>query len=428
MAFNGWLSMCPITIPSSATTSASASVSGMPVLLNASNLPAQLLSASGGCLATGADIRFSTTSAGSDSLPREIVSINKTAGIIALYVKVPVITKGANTVIYCFWNNASGSEPGKGDPAQLELVWSDFYGVFNFQGVTNKWKGINDSSGQYTNMSLIGTSANVSAGPVAGTSALNLTTTCGMSYNELVSFPATAAVSASDFSFWINTNGTQSVTPFGNGTNGISYGLMAAGQFGLGWGLFSTKTNAIPAAGWHYVYCRGTAGTYAIYVDGVSNNSGGSAGGTSFTTLGLGTTAMTNTVPVSIADFRMSRNFNFPVDAIKLTYVNTTNIAGFATPGAVSTQSVASSLTFTGLATSSEVRIYTAGTTTELAGVENTDATGTFVYNYSTGGNVDIQIFHLQYQPIRYANFTLGASSTTIPIQQIVDRNYYNPA
>jgi hypothetical protein len=345
-----------------------------------------------------------------------------------LYVKVPVITKGANTTIYCFWNNASGSEPGKGDPAQLELVWSDFYGVFNFQGVTNKWKGINDSSGQYTNMSLIGTSANVSAGPVAGTSALNLTTTCGMSYNELVSFPATAAVSAQDFSFWINTNGTRSVTNFGAGTNGILYGLLAAGQFGISWGLFSTTTNAIPAAGWHYVYCRGVAGTYAIYVDGISNNSGGSGAATAFTTFGLGTTAMTNTVPISITDFRMTRNINFSVDAIKLTYVNTTNIAGFATAGTVSTQSVASSLTFTGLATSSEVRIYTAGTTTELAGVENTDATGTFVYNYSTGGNVDIQIFHLQYQPIRYANFTLGASSTTIPIQQIVDRNYYNPA
>jgi hypothetical protein len=142
MAFPGWLSYCSITIPSSATTSASASVSGMPVLLNASNFPAALLSATGGCLATGADIRFSTTSAGNDSLPREIVNINKAGGIIAVYVKVPVITKSANTVIWCFWNNATASEPGKGDPAQLENVWSDFYGVFNFQGVTNKWKGI----------------------------------------------------------------------------------------------------------------------------------------------------------------------------------------------------------------------------------------------------------------------------------------------
>lgn len=429
MAFNGWLSMCPITIPASVTSGASASVSGMPVLLNATNLPAQLLSANGGCLSTGADIRFSTTSAGSDSLPREIVNINKASGIIVLYVKVPVITKGSNTIIYCFWNNASGSEPGKGDPAQLELVWSDFYGVFNFQGVSNKWKGINDSSGQYTNMSLIGT-LNMSAGPVAGTSAISLTTTCGMSYNELVSFPATAAVSAQDFSFWINTNGTQSVTNFGAGTNGIPYGLLTAGQFGLGWGLFSTTTNAIPANGWHFVYCRGTAGTYSIYVDGVSNNSGGSSGGTSFTTFGIGTTAMTNTIPISIADFRMTRNFNFSVDAIKLTYLNTTNIANFAKAGSVTTQSSSVALTFTGLATSSEIRIYTAGTTTELTGVENTTLDGTFVYLYPYSGDilVDIQIFNLQYQPIRYTNFILGSSNTTIPIQQVIDRNYYNPA
>lgn len=425
MAFNGWLSTCPITIPSSATTSASASVSGMPVLLVASNFPSVILSASGGCLANGADIRFSTTSAGSDSLPREIVNINKGSGILSVYVKVPVITKGSATTIYCFWNNSAASEPGKGDPAQLELVWSDFYGAFNFQGVTSAWKGINDSSGQYTNMTVIG-SPNISAGYASGINAINLTTACGMAYNELVSFPATTSVTAVDFSFWINQNGTNVVMDFGKGTNGIGYGLLAAGQFGAGWGLFSTTTGAIPSTGWHFVYCRNVNGTMTCYVDGVNKTQGtGTAGGTSFTTFGLGTTANAGTV--SIADFRMTRNKNTPVDNIILQYVNYSNPASFATPGTVSTQSVASSLTFTGLATSSEVRIYTAGTTTELTGVENTDATGTFVYNYSTGGNVDIQIFHLQYQPIRYTNFTLGASSTTIPIQQQIDRNYYNP-
>ena len=425
MAFNGWLSTCPITIPSSATTSATASVSGMPVLLVASNFPSVILSASGGCLANGSDIRFSTTSAGSDSLPREIVNINKSLGVLAVYVKVPVITKGSETTIYCFWNNSAASEPGKGDPAQLELVWSNFYGSFNFQGVTSAWKGINDSSGQYTNMTVIGTPTMVS-GYAPGLSAISLTSACGMTYNELVSFPATASVTAVDFSFWINQNGAQPTFNFGTGTNGVPYGLIAAGQFGCGWGLFSTTGGAIPASGWHFVYCRNVNGVMTCYVDGVNKANGtGTAGATSFTTFGLGTTA--NSAPVSIGDFRMTRNKNTPVDNIILQYVNYSNPAAFSTPGTVSTQSVASSLTFTGLATSSEVRIYTAGTITELTGVENVDATGTFVYNYSTGGNVDIQIFHLQYQPIRYTNFTLGASSTTIPIQQVIDRNYYNP-
>jgi hypothetical protein len=214
---------------------------------------------------------------------------------------------------------------------------------------------------------------------------------------------------------------------FGTGTNGIQYGMLTAGQFGVSWGLFSTTTGAIPSTGWHHIYCRGVNGTYSVYVDGKLNNSGGSAGGQAFTTFGLGTTAGPAT-PFSVSDFRMTRNTNTPVDNIVTHYVNVTNIAGFATPGTVSTQSVASSLTFTGLATSSEVRIYTAGTTTELAGIENTDGTGIFTYNYSTGGNVDIQIYNIQYQPIRYTNFTLGASSTTIPIQQQYDRNYFNPA
>lgn len=428
MAFPGWLSYCSITIPSSATTNAAASVSNMPVLLNASNFPPTLLSATGGCLSAGNDIRFSTTSAGNDSLPREIVSINKTAGRIVVYVKVPVITKSANTVIWCFWNNATASEPGKGDPAQLENVWSDFYGAFNFQGVTNKWKGINDSSGQYTNMSLVGSTPIMSAGPVTGTSAINLTNDCGMSYNELVSFPATAAVSAQDFSFWINTNGTQSVTNFGAGTNGITYGLLTAGQFGVSWGLFASTTNTIPASGWHYVYCRGVNGTYTIYVDGVSNNSGGSGAATAFTTFGYGTTASTNTVPISISDFRMTRNINFSVDAIKLTYTNVSNITGFALPGTAVTQSAQVTLTFTGLVSGTEIRIYDAGSTIENGtGVESSTTSYTFSYSYTGDKLVDITIFNVQYIPIRYTNFLLGSSNNTIPIQQQFDRNYSNP-
>ncbi|WP_323152075.1 hypothetical protein, partial [Pseudomonas glycinae] len=85
------------------------------------------------------------------------------------------------------------------------------------------------------------------------------------------------------------------------------------------------------------------------YVDGVSNNSGGSGAATSFTTFGHGTTASTNTVPISISDFRMSRNINFSVDAIKLTHTNASNIAGFAIPGTAVTQSAQVTLTFTGL-------------------------------------------------------------------------------
>lgn len=420
MAFNGWLSMCPITISSSACVSASASVSAMPVLLVAANFPSTIFSTSAGCLSTGADIRFSTTSAGTDSLPREIVNINTSASILSLYVKVPIITKGATTTIWCFWNNPSASEPGKGDSAQLQLVWSNFYGVFNFQGVTSAWKGISDSSSQYTNMTVIGTPT-MATGYASGLSAITLTSACGMTYNELVNFATTTNVTSFDFSFWINQNGATPAFTFGTGTNGILYGLLATGQFGVSWGLCCTTTSAIPATGWHYIHFRGVNGTYTCYVDGVNKTSNtGSAAATSFTTFGLGTTA--TTAPVSIGDFRMTRNINTPVDNIVTQYVNYSNPAAFATPGTTITQSVQVTLTFSGLITGTDIAIYQAGTTNLLAYTSATGTTYSYTYSYAGASSVDVQIFNMYYEPISYYNLALTSTSNTIPIQQVFDR------
>lgn len=78
---------------------------------------------------------------------------------------------------------------------------------------------------------------------------------------------------------------------------------------------------------------------------------------------------------------------------------------------------------------SSEVRVYTAGTTTELGGSDGIavtgDGRGSFAYSFEQGDpNVDIRIFNVAYQPVNFTNFALPISNTTIPVQQIFDRNY----
>ena len=80
-------------------------------------------------------------------------------------------------------------------------------------------------------------------------------------------------------------------------------------------------------------------------------------------------------------------------------------------------------LTLTGLQTNSEVRVFNAGTTTELAGVENSGTT--FTANISVS-SVDIVIHSIgyEYQKIEGAN---TSSNLTLPIQQRFDRNYRNP-
>lgn len=94
-----------------------------------------------------------------------------------------------------------------------------------------------------------------------------------------------------------------------------------------------------------------------------------------------------------------------------------------------------SSANIAGGAPSSEVRIYEAGTTTEIDGIEDVIETtggskiGTFVltYTYVPATDVDIIIHHYDYQYYRLENVTLGSTDAALPIQQIFDRNYSNP-
>jgi hypothetical protein len=97
-----------------------------------------------------------------------------------------------------------------------------------------------------------------------------------------------------------------------------------------------------------------------------------------------------------------------------------TFIGTFTDSGGITT---VSTLTLTGLQSNSEVRVFNAGTTTELAGVENSGTT--FTANISAS-SVDIVVHSLgyEYQKIEGAD---TSSNLTLPIQQRADRNYRNP-
>jgi len=84
-------------------------------------------------------------------------------------------------------------------------------------------------------------------------------------------------------------------------------------------------------------------------------------------------------------------------------------------------------LTLTGLIADSEVRIYEHGTTTEVAGVE--DSTTTFEYDYTFAAStyIDIVVHKADYKYVRVDNYLLGSGDASLPIQQIFDRNYSNP-
>lgn len=82
--------------------------------------------------------------------------------------------------------------------------------------------------------------------------------------------------------------------------------------------------------------------------------------------------------------------------------------------------------TFTGLQNNSEVRVYTAGTSTELAGIENSSG-GTFAATIAGGTSVDYVIHNVDYEYIRVEGFAWPTLPQNIPIAQRFDRNYDNP-
>jgi len=84
------------------------------------------------------------------------------------------------------------------------------------------------------------------------------------------------------------------------------------------------------------------------------------------------------------------------------------------------------SITFSGLKVNTELRIYRVDDDTELAGIEDSSTGFTYSYTYSSPIDVYVRIFNLNYIDITLY-ITLGNVSTTIPIQQIFDRNFSNP-
>ena len=100
----------------------------------------------------------------------------------------------------------------------------------------------------------------------------------------------------------------------------------------------------------------------------------------------------------------------------------------------------------TGLQDGTEIRIYQTSDTSDVAGVEDiTNGTGTspttgvttlgstndntfvYTYTYASDINVFVVIFNLNFQSLRLSNIILNDESASIPITQVIDRQYFNP-
>lgn len=101
------------------------------------------------------------------------------------------------------------------------------------------------------------------------------------------------------------------------------------------------------------------------------------------------------------------------------------------TAGATVTVKADVTVTFTGMKDNTEVRIYAAGTSTELQGIENATAGTTdnrsFAAAIAASTSVDYTLVNNNYEIIRVESFTWPTADQNIAIAQRVDRNYSNP-
>jgi len=155
---------------------------------------------------------------------------------------------------------------------------------------------------------------------------------------------------------------------------------------------------------------------------------------------GLEITGTAADITLSGDDFT---GYSLTVDADKAIFVNiatgsmTINISGgtgvtaashVRTAGCVITVSADVTITFNKLKENTEVRIFLAGTTTEIAGIEDATA-GTldnrsFSWAQPATTLVDYQLINKQYKILRVEGYEVPATDTSIDIQQQYDLNY----
>ncbi len=140
MAFpSGWGRRAPIVIDA-----VEDALTNFPVHLDVDCFPAEALDSghANKALSDGADLRFSTDTAGSDDLPFEIVRWVQHASAGSrkanVHVRVPALSQGSTTTIYVWYKNASATMPAATDANGSRAVWDSSYaGVWHINSTSS---------------------------------------------------------------------------------------------------------------------------------------------------------------------------------------------------------------------------------------------------------------------------------------------------
>lgn len=431
MALSGWTKKCLITVAANKITTSGANQA---IYFTAAHFNPAMITSGGAdaCKSDGSDLRFSTDTNADNILAAHVINIslnsNPNLSQLVVAVRFPSITANSSFSFYCHWGNAAAEMPAPLSVAGAGNCWSSFYGYLsltenpaNYTTSTQKWKCFKEATSRYAAGSMVASPVASSATPVPGFPALQVGTIGG------VQIPEVAATNKGGFqiamicyidSFATGTFFTESNTAASQGfsinSSGVpviqysgDYGTNFTDQLGK-WGILRI-TDTTGAGAWTFKFGTKTGTiSWAGPFTNLQFISSGSVG-----------------AAMKVCGFMINQFAIVPDSYFTNLLDSLTNNATLASAGSIESVSVSNTLSLTGLQANTEIRIYAAGTSTELAGVEN--STTTFEWNFSTIQNVDIAIMNVQYEYIRFENFALSNSDITIPIQQRFDRNYSNP-
>lgn len=107
------------------------------------------------------------------------------------------------------------------------------------------------------------------------------------------------------------------------------------------------------------------------------------------------------------------------ITSLYFTTVSTTTAQDFQYPLDTNT------LTLTGLVTGSDVVVKTSDTNTALANVDqNPTSSYDFIYTFAPNTYVDIKVIKAGYVPNQQYDYLLSSTNSSLPIAQVIDRNY----
>ena len=245
--YNGaWKYRVPVTI--NHLQVGSGGVTTHAVLITEANLPASFFS---NVLSTGADI-VATASDGITKLNRELVSINTGSSKMALWINVGTLSSAADSTIYLYYGNSSGSEV-----ANQAGTWdSNFLAIYHMADNAANTNLTESANGLTATLSRNSSAMGQQSGPYGDTTAL--TWSAGDYGNATNSGGFNLGTGPGTIEEWIYG------TSFANFPNFTAFGTAGTGyawntfvntskQYGLAFTATYTDTNALSLSTWYYM-------------------------------------------------------------------------------------------------------------------------------------------------------------------------------